>query len=89
MLHEQLKHCHNFISFLNRVNDGDDLRFSGNKFQSWLAFEFNRIRSISFRGRYVSFDINKLSCIMDICSGRENFVHYFRRTNMNIFVYFG
>ena len=29
---------HNFSSFLNRVNDGDDLRFSGSKFQSWLAF---------------------------------------------------
>ena len=44
MLHGQLKHCQNFISFLNRVNDGDDLRFSGSKFQSWLALygiEFN------------------------------------------------
>ena len=37
MLHGQLKHCHNFISFLNKANDEDDLRFSGSKFQSWLA----------------------------------------------------
>ena len=29
MLHGQLKHGHNFISFLNRANDGDDMRFSG------------------------------------------------------------
>ena len=44
MLHGQLKHSHNFISFLNRVNDGHDLRFSGTKFQSLLALqgiEFN------------------------------------------------
>ena len=44
MLHGQLKHCHNFISFLNRVSDGDDFRFSVRKFQSWLALygiEFN------------------------------------------------
>ena len=33
MLHGQLKPCHN----LNRVNDGDDLRFPGSKFQGWLA----------------------------------------------------
>ena len=44
MYHGQLKHCQNFISFLNRVNDGDDLKFSGSKFQSLLALkgiEFN------------------------------------------------
>ena len=41
---EQLKYSHNFISFLNRVNDGGDLKFSASKFQSWFALqciEFN------------------------------------------------
>ena len=37
MLDGHLKHCHNFISLLNRINDGDDLRLSGSKFQSWVA----------------------------------------------------
>ena len=34
MLHGQLKDSHNFISILNRGNDGDDLRFSGSKLKS-------------------------------------------------------
>ena len=29
MSHGQLKQSHNFNSFLNRVNDGDDLKFLG------------------------------------------------------------
>ena len=36
----------------------------------------------------MSFENIKLLCIIDICSGRENFIHYFRRKTMNIFVYF-
>ena len=32
MLHGQLKQSHNFISFLNRVNDGDYFWFSESKF---------------------------------------------------------
>ena len=48
-----------------------------------------QIQSISVEGRYVSSENIKLSCITDICSGRENFVHNFRRKTMNIFVYFG
>ena len=39
MLHGQLKRSHSFISLLNIVNDGDDLKFSGSKFQSWLALQ--------------------------------------------------
>ena len=81
MLHRQLKHSHKFLSFLNRVNDGDGLRFSG--------FVRYRIQSISVRGTYVSFEIIKLSCIIYIYSGRENFVHNFGRKIMNIFVNFG
>ena len=60
MLHGQLKHSHNVISFLDRVNDRDDLRFSGSKFQRWLTLY--RIQSISVRGRYLSFENIKLSC---------------------------
>ena len=53
----------------------------------WLCKVSNSIHSV--RGAYVSFENIKLSCITDICSGRENFVHNFRRKTMNIFVYFG
>ena len=37
MSHGQKKHSHNFVAFLNKVNERDDLRFSGSKFQSLLA----------------------------------------------------
>ena len=45
------------------------------------------IQPISVRGRYESFENIKLSCIIDICSGREDFVNFKRKT-MNIFLYF-
>ena len=34
MIQGQLQNSHIFILFLTRVNDGDNLRFSGIKFQS-------------------------------------------------------
>ena len=41
-----------------------------------------RIQSISVQGRYVSFENIRLSYVIDICSGREKFVHCFRRKTM-------
>ena len=89
MLHGQLRHYYNFTSFLDRFNDGDDLKFSGKKVPELVGFVRYWIQSISVWGRYVSFENIKLSCIIGICSGRENFVHYFRRKTTNIFVNFG
>lgn len=36
MLQDQLKHFYNVVLSLNRVNDGDNLGFSGSKFQRCL-----------------------------------------------------
>ena len=59
MLHGQLKHCHNFISFLDRVNDENDFRFSGTKFQSWLALEGIEVNPYLFEvGMWVSKTLN-------------------------------
>ena len=90
MLHDELKHSYNSISFLNRVNDRDDY-FDAfkKKVTELIGFVRYGIQSISVRGRYVSIDNIKLPCIIDIFSGSENFIHYFRRKTMNIFVYFG
>ena len=56
-----------FNSFLNRVNEGDDLRLLGSTFQSYLALKY-LIQSMSVRGRYVSLENIKVSCIIQICS---------------------
>ena len=42
---------------------------------------------MSVRSRYVSLENSKLLSIINICSGRENFVHYLKtKKTMNIFV---
>ena len=71
-----IKQTQNFISFLNIVNEGDNLRFQGSKLQSWLALQDTEFNPYLLGG-YASAKNIKLSCIIDICSGREYFVYYF------------
>ena len=61
-----IKHTQNFIS----------LRFQGSKLQSWLALQDTEFNPYLLGG-YASAKNIKLSCIIDICSGREYFVYYF------------